>query len=82
MNEKNVATLTEELDLSAQERTEVEAIQTKEELAAYFEKIPRDYDVQIIVADHTPECMSALRIKAFAHRATRISLLSNGPCFV
>ncbi|KAF9572722.1 hypothetical protein EC968_009537 [Mortierella alpina] len=55
LNEKNVATLTEELDLSAQERTEVEAIQTKEELAAYFEKIPRDYDVQIIVADHTPE---------------------------
>ncbi|KAF9987420.1 hypothetical protein BGZ75_000633 [Mortierella antarctica] len=55
LNEKNVATLTQELDLSAQERTEVEAIQTKEELAAYFEKIPRDYDVQIIVSDHAPE---------------------------
>ncbi|KAG0211279.1 hypothetical protein BGX28_008224 [Mortierella sp. GBA30] len=55
LSEKNVATLVEELDLTAQEKMEVEAIQTKDDLAAYFEKIPRDYDVQIIVSDHTPE---------------------------
>ncbi|KAF9109764.1 hypothetical protein BGX27_007231 [Mortierella sp. AM989] len=48
LSEKNLSTLAQELDLTSQERGEVEAIQTKEELAAYFENIPRDYDVQII----------------------------------
>ncbi|KAF9418613.1 hypothetical protein BGZ94_009653 [Podila epigama] len=52
LSEKNVNTLVQELDLTAQERAEVEAIQTKEDLAKYFEKIPRDYDVQIIVSQH------------------------------
>ncbi|KAF9191066.1 hypothetical protein BGZ50_009679 [Haplosporangium sp. Z 11] len=55
LNEKNIATLVNELDLTEKERSEVEAIQTKEELAEYFEKIPRDYDVRIIVSDDAPE---------------------------
>ncbi|KAF9384122.1 hypothetical protein CPB97_005915 [Podila verticillata] len=56
LSEKNVNTLVEELELTTQERAEVEAIQTKEELASYFEKIPRDYDVQIIVSEaHDPD---------------------------
>lgn len=57
LSEKNVNTLVQELELTTQERAEVEAIQTKEELATYFEKIPRDYDVQIIVSEaHGPDC--------------------------
>ncbi|KAG0025612.1 hypothetical protein BGZ81_007015 [Podila clonocystis] len=56
LSEKNVNTLVQELELTTQERAEVEAIQTKEELATYFENIPRDYDVQIIVSDaHSPD---------------------------
>ncbi|KAG0335770.1 hypothetical protein BG000_007250 [Podila horticola] len=56
LSEKNVNTLVQELELTTQERAEVEAIQTKEELANYFEKIPRDYDVQIIVSEaHDPD---------------------------
>ncbi|KAI1303947.1 hypothetical protein EDD11_005263 [Mortierella claussenii] len=55
LSEKHVNTLAQELGLTPQERAEVEAIQTKEELATYFEKIPRDYDVQIIISDNTPD---------------------------
>ncbi|KAG0249247.1 hypothetical protein BG011_009466 [Mortierella polycephala] len=55
LNEKNITTLVNELDLTEKERSEVEAIQTKDELAEYFDKIPRDYDVQIIVSDDAPE---------------------------
>ncbi|KAG0242580.1 hypothetical protein BGX31_000174 [Mortierella sp. GBA43] len=54
LNEKNMNTLTQELELNTLEREQVQAIQTTEELAAYFEKIPRDYDVQIILADNKP----------------------------
>ncbi|KAF9352593.1 hypothetical protein BGX26_009634 [Mortierella sp. AD094] len=55
LSDKNLTKLAEELELTSQERADVEAIQTKEELAAYFEKIPRDYDVEIIVSDQAPE---------------------------
>ncbi|KAG0364300.1 hypothetical protein BGZ54_007666 [Gamsiella multidivaricata] len=55
LSEKNLTTLCEELDLNAQERAEVKAIQTTEGLADYFDKIHRNYDVQIIVSDNTPE---------------------------
>ncbi|KAG0349466.1 hypothetical protein BG004_005817 [Podila humilis] len=51
LSEKNLNTLGDELDLTIQERTEIAAIQTKEELASYFEKIPRDYDVRIVVTE-------------------------------
>ena len=61
MSEQNVTTLANELDLTTQERTEVEAIQTTEDLSAYFSKLPRDYDVQIIVSDGVPECRSRLQ---------------------
>jgi hypothetical protein len=57
LNKKNVGTLAQELDLNAQERADVAAIQTTEELAAYFEKIPRDYDVQLVISDTKPGCM-------------------------
>ncbi|KAG0001625.1 hypothetical protein BGZ79_004385 [Entomortierella chlamydospora] len=55
LSDKNLTKLTEELELTLQERTDIDAIQTKEELAAYFEKIPRDYDIDIIVSDKAPE---------------------------
>ncbi|GJJ74550.1 hypothetical protein EMPS_06908 [Entomortierella parvispora] len=55
LSERNLATLVDELELTAQERTDVEVIQTKEELASYFEKLPRNYDVQIIFTDNTPD---------------------------
>ncbi|KAF9901919.1 hypothetical protein EC991_005567 [Linnemannia zychae] len=55
LSEQNVSTLAKELDLTARERSEVQAIQNKEDLTAYFAKLPRDYDVQIIVNDGTPE---------------------------
>lgn len=58
-----MSTLAQELDLTAQERAEVEAIQTTEGLAAYFEKIPRDYDVQIIISEDKPGCTSDLPIQ-------------------
>lgn len=45
-----------ELELTAQERTEVKAIQNTEDLTTYFAKLPRDYDVQIIVSDGIPDC--------------------------
>lgn len=57
LTKKNVGTLAQELGLSAQERADVAAIQTTEELAAYFEKIPRDYDVQLVISDKKPGCM-------------------------
>lgn len=63
LSDRNLTTLVEELDLTIQERTEVEKIQTKEELATYFEKLPRDYDVQIIFTDRTPECKSVLSVR-------------------
>ena len=59
LSDKNLTKLTEELELTLQERADIEAIRTKEELAAYFEKIPRDYDVDIIVSDKAPECRSS-----------------------
>ncbi|KAG0265252.1 hypothetical protein BGZ95_003370 [Linnemannia exigua] len=55
LSEQNVNTLANELELSAQERSDVQSIQNKEDLTAYFAKLPRDYDVQIIVNDGTPE---------------------------
>ncbi|KAF9081440.1 hypothetical protein BGX23_000872 [Mortierella sp. AD031] len=55
LSEQNVTTLANELDLTTQERTELEAIQTTEDLSAYFAKLPRDYDVQIIISDGIPE---------------------------
>ncbi|KAK3806837.1 MAG: bacterial low temperature requirement A protein-domain-containing protein [Benniella sp.] len=54
LSKKNVGTLAQELCLNAQERADVAAIQTTEELAAYFEKIPRDYDVQLVISDTKP----------------------------
>jgi len=56
LSERNLATLVDELELTTQERIDVEGIQTKEELALYFEKLPRDYDVQIIFTNNTPDC--------------------------
>ena len=56
LSEQNVATLANELQLTDQEQADVAAIQSKEDLSAYFAKLPRDYDVQIIVSDGTPEC--------------------------
>ncbi|ORZ10927.1 bacterial low temperature requirement A protein-domain-containing protein [Lobosporangium transversale] len=58
LNEKNLATLTEELGLSPKERLDVEAIQTKEELATYLEKIPRDYDVRLVASTKEPEFLN------------------------
>ncbi|KAF9544241.1 hypothetical protein EC957_012287 [Mortierella hygrophila] len=55
LSEQNVNTLATELDLTAQERSEVQAIQNKDDLTAYFAKLPRDYDVQIIVSDGVPD---------------------------
>ncbi|KAK3833558.1 MAG: bacterial low temperature requirement A protein-domain-containing protein [Linnemannia gamsii] len=55
LSEQNVNTLANELELTTQERSDVQAIQNKEDLTAYFAKLPRDYDVQIIVNDGMPE---------------------------
>ncbi|KAF9584953.1 hypothetical protein BGW38_004520, partial [Lunasporangiospora selenospora] len=55
LSERNVDALSEELQLTPQERADVEAIQTKEDLRAYFENFPRDYDVQIIISDMVPD---------------------------
>ncbi|KAK3834417.1 MAG: bacterial low temperature requirement A protein-domain-containing protein [Linnemannia elongata] len=55
LSEQNVNTLATELELTAEERSEVQAIQNKEDLTAYFAKLPRDYDVQIIVSDGVPD---------------------------
>ncbi|KAG9067062.1 hypothetical protein KI688_012974 [Linnemannia hyalina] len=55
LSEQNVNTLATELQLTAQERSEVQAIQNKDDLTAYFAKLPRDYDVQIIVSDGVPD---------------------------
>lgn len=55
LSEQNVNTLATELELTARERSEVQAIQNKEDLTAYFAKLPRDYDVQIIVSDGVPD---------------------------
>ncbi|KAG0046791.1 hypothetical protein BGZ83_008052 [Gryganskiella cystojenkinii] len=55
LSDRNLSTLVNELELTEQERADVEQIQTKEVLAAYFEKLPRDYDVQIIFTEYTPE---------------------------
>ncbi|KAG0294669.1 hypothetical protein BGZ96_000694 [Linnemannia gamsii] len=55
LSEQNVNTLATELELTSQERTEVKAIQNTEDLTTYFAKLPRDYDVQIIVSDGIPD---------------------------
>ncbi|KAF9152125.1 hypothetical protein BG015_005752 [Linnemannia schmuckeri] len=55
LSEQNVNTLATELELTAHERSEVQAIQNKEDLTTYFAKLPRDYDVQIIVTDGIPD---------------------------
>ncbi|KAF8943219.1 hypothetical protein BGZ47_005685 [Haplosporangium gracile] len=55
LSEQNVNTLATELELTAHERSEVQTIQNKEDLTAYFANLPRNYDVQIVVCDGIPD---------------------------
>ncbi|KAG0232149.1 hypothetical protein BGW42_008365 [Actinomortierella wolfii] len=54
LNDRNMEKLTQELDLTAEEQAKVREIQDTDDLREYLEKIPRDYDVTIVIDEHSP----------------------------
>ncbi|KAF9193884.1 hypothetical protein BGZ49_003237, partial [Haplosporangium sp. Z 27] len=59
LSEKDLDALAHRLDFTPQERAEVGAIHTKEELVSYLKKLPRDYEVTVVASNQVPDSSGA-----------------------